>query len=88
MMIETHKDTTITCEESKRSPASIVLVSELLNDNLTIPGYQRPYRWSASSVLKLLEDIKTAAESEFAAEDSFRYRVGTVIIHNNADRRP
>ncbi len=86
MMIETDKDTTITCEESATdSSASIVLVSELLNDNLTIPGYQRPYRWSASSVLKLLEDIKTAAESEFDAEDSFRYRVGTVIIHNNAE---
>ncbi len=33
----------------------IISVNELMNINLKIPDYQRPYRWSSSSTNTLLQ---------------------------------
>lgn len=57
-------------------------IKELLNENLTIPSYQRPYRWGAKNVYDLLEDISTAIKSSDKLDD-FKYRIGTVILHDN-----
>lgn len=38
----------------------IVTIRELLNENLTIPGYQRPYRWSTESAVTLVTDSYSA----------------------------
>ena len=36
-------------------------VEEVLNlDNLSIPSFQRPYKWGTKSVIELLEDIEIA----------------------------
>lgn len=52
------------------------------NDNineeilLTIPKYQRPYKWSARNAIQLLDDIIDAKNS-----NKEKYRVGTLILH-------
>ena len=64
----------------------IILVSQLIAMQLYIPGYQRPYKWTRKNVADLLNDIGTAIEdNRCPGYDKFRYRVGTVIIHNKKD---
>lgn len=58
--------------------AEIKKINKILNDNLEIPNYQRPYRWSVDNVRLLLEDI---TESWKLGKSS--YRIGSVILNNN-----
>jgi len=48
------------------------------NVNLTIPPYQRPYKWTAKNAIQLLEDIIEAKNANKEV-----YRVGTLILHKN-----
>ena len=60
----------------------IVNVEELLQARLSIPSYQRPYKWSIRSTSDLISDINNAvSESEHYAY--YKYRVGTIILHFN-----
>lgn len=69
--------------EYRKNPIS---VNELLNMELKIPEYQRPYKWTRKNVADLLNDIGTAIEdNRRPGYNGFRYRVGTVIIHNKKD---
>lgn len=52
-------------------------LSELLNIDLTIPPYQRPYKWSEKNVIQLLEDI-----FEYVILKNKDYRIGNIILHN------
>lgn len=54
----------------------IVSVKEMLSDNLNIPGYQRPYRWSTESALTLVSDTYAAFQNKVS-----EYRIGTVVLH-------
>lgn len=49
---------------------------EIIDINLVIPNYQRPYKWSAKNVIQLLDDIINAKN-----ENRETYRVGTLILH-------
>ena len=54
-------------------------IKELLGlENLTIPDYQRPYKWQTKQVEQLLNDIEEHRKKEVS-----RYRIGTVVIHND-----
>lgn len=46
------------------------------NVKLTIPEYQRPYKWTARNAIQLLDDILEARNSSKEV-----YRVGTLILH-------
>lgn len=48
--------------------------------HLTVPDYQRPYKWSARNATQLLDDI---IEARNANKET--YRVGTLILHRDAD---
>lgn len=50
------------------------------NIKLTIPEYQRPYKWTARNAIQLLDDIIEAKNSNKEV-----YRVGTLILHNDKD---
>ncbi len=55
--------------------ASIITVKELLlKDNLQIPNYQRPYKWTTKNVNQLIDDI-------ILFQDKSAYRLGTLVIH-------
>ena len=68
----------------KDSKAAIKSVNNLLAMDLTIPNYQRPYKWTRKNVAELLDDIEVAiSDSRRPDYDKFTYRVGSVILHNN-----
>lgn len=57
-------------------------LENLLNYNLIIPNYQRPYKWSEKNIITLLEDInETIIKSEEIKD--FKYRIGTIILYKN-----
>ncbi len=47
---------------------------------LTIPYYQRPYKWEAKNANQLMDDIMDAMKS-----NKENYRVGTLILHKEND---
>jgi uncharacterized protein with ParB-like and HNH nuclease domain len=49
-------------------------------DELTIPEYQRPYRWKKRNVIQLLEDI-----SENIQQEKSIFRLGTLILHKEGE---
>ena len=54
---------------------SIISVQQLLNDQaLSIPEYQRPYKWSVRNITQLFSDIAKH-------KDKSSYRLGTVVFH-------
>lgn len=62
--------------------AQIMSVESLLSVNLSIPDYQRPYKWSIKNITDLLVDTENAI-NEGEKYSAFRYRVGTIILHFN-----
>ena len=62
--------------------AQIIHVPDLLALDLRIPDYQRPYKWSGSSVQTLLDDIRDLIEN---CPHDRAYRIGSVILHDTGD---
>ena len=62
-----------------------VMVMELLNMDLDIPVYQRPYKWDTQNINDLLNDISNAINDAERYGDTFKYRIGTIILHKNAN---
>lgn len=58
----------------------IVKLGEILNSNLKLPTYQRPYRWTKKTAVTLFQDVKQAYQKGKA-----EYRIGTVILHKNEE---
>ncbi|MDR6528773.1 hypothetical protein J2787_004212 [Chryseobacterium rhizosphaerae] len=58
--------------------AEIKKVSSVLEGHMTIPNYQRPYRWTEENVRLLLEDITQSWK-----EGKNSYRIGSVILNNH-----
>lgn len=54
-------------------------VQQLLSLPLTIPVYQRPYKWTEHHLAQLFEDL-----AHF--EDAQAYRLGTVVFHRHGER--
>lgn len=72
--------------------AEIMSVKDLLEMNLCIPNYQRPYKWSKKNIEELLGDIYSAIQQreKFRIDpnkESFRYRVGTIILHLDGEKQ-
>lgn len=58
----------------------IISIKELLEMNLSLPNYQRPYKWAYKNMVDLLGDLNDAVNNA-EKYDSFKYRVGTIILH-------
>lgn len=56
----------------------IISLKEALKLNLSIPNYQRPYRWSTQSASLLFNDIYSAYKTNIP-----EYRIGSIVLHNN-----
>ncbi len=52
------------------------------NVRLTIPDYQRPYKWTARNAIRLLDDIIDARNNNKEV-----YRVGTLILHKETNNQ-
>ena len=60
----------------------IISVKGLLSDSsLTIPTYQRPYKWSVENASLLLNDVMTHTDPERS------YRLGTLVLHEEQKKR-
>ncbi len=60
--------------------AEIKSIEDLLSMSLEIPDYQRPYKWGIQNVADLIGDISNSI-TESEKYSSFKYRIGTVILH-------
>jgi len=61
--------------------ASIITVKKMLTtDNLQIPVYQRPYKWTNKNVNQLIDDIILHTEKT-------AYSLGTLVIHQHFDTK-
>lgn len=60
-----------------------ISINELLNMELDIPDYQRPYKWFVQNVEELLSDISNAINDYDKYRGDFRYRIGTIIVYKN-----
>ncbi len=59
---------------------SILSVRQLLKlKNVTIPPYQRPYKWTLKNVSHLFLDMQTH-------QDKSAYRLGSVVFHANGEQ--
>lgn len=54
--------------------AEVVTIADLMDKSLSIPDYQRPYKWTVRNADQMLTDI-------WRFRDSGAYRLGTVIVH-------
>lgn len=62
-------------------PKKIISIRELLADSsLSIPQYQRPYKWTGKNIHQLFSDIATH-------KDKSSYRLGTIVFHQEGDRK-
>jgi len=58
----------------------IINIKQLVQtDKLTIPFYQRPYKWSSKNVNQLIDDILTFKQKP-------AYRLGTIVYHFDKDK--
>lgn len=63
--------------------AEIKSINELLKMEIDIPDYQRLYKWTIQNIEELLGDISTAINQAGLYRTPFKYRVGTIILHEN-----
>lgn len=54
-------------------------------DNLAIPDYQRPYKWTKRNIEELLTDISRAIDESQKHSDGYKYRIGTILLHKSTD---
>lgn len=60
----------------------ITKLTDLLNINLSLPSYQRPYSWSVKSTNTLFSDTYDAFRNK-----TEEYRLGSVILHRERDEK-
>ena len=66
-----------------RDKPKIWSVDHLLEQNIIIPSYQRPYKWGNKNIRELILDIQKSIE-EAGKYPNFKYRVGTVILYRES----
>jgi hypothetical protein len=70
--------------ETELEKSQIISVEKFLSvRSLAIPGYQRPYKWGTRNIAELLTDIENAIADSKKYGESFHYRIGTIILHDN-----
>lgn len=62
-------------KNAKIADAKVIKLTELYTlENLKIPEYQRPYKWTEKNVNNLIDDI-------ISNKDKSEYRLGTLVLH-------
>ena len=66
-------------EDKSNIQTEILSVLDLLKiDSLSIPDYQRPYKWNEKNVNQLIDDI-----CYYNSMSKSAYRLGTIVIHHD-----
>ena len=66
--------------------AEILPINDILAKNLSIPDYQRPYKWQDKNARELLSDLTQAIKDQGTDGADFRYRLGTILLHKTGNR--
>lgn len=60
----------------------IFSVEEYLKiESLTIPSYQRPYKWTLKNISDMMQDIDEAIRMQDSLGSDYKYRFGTIILN-------
>ncbi|OOS24727.1 DUF262 domain-containing protein [Moraxella pluranimalium] len=75
---------------SDSAQVTIETVSKIFEKPLTIPEYQRPYKWQTKHVKQLVDDIhsyfkKQDDKADDKADDNTKCRLGTIVLHYYKD---
>ena len=66
-------------KNAKIAEAKVITLTELYTlENLKIPEYQRPYKWTEKNVNSLIDDI-------ISNKDKSEYRLGTLVFYKNKE---
>ncbi len=65
----------------------IECLKNVLELDLRIPNYQRPYKWTIKNISELLTDIENAIDKKDLYEKGFTYRIGTIILHKKENNK-
>lgn len=68
-------------EELKSVTVNDLFLKENTKKNLSIPSYQRPYKWQIEEVNNLINDILF----EERHNNNLQYRVGSIILYKNPE---
>ncbi|MCK8894820.1 DUF262 domain-containing protein [Haemophilus influenzae] len=60
--------------------AKILKIKDVFDLKLSIPDYQRPYKWTVKNVQQLIDDLLTHFR------DSKVYRIGTIVLYKNGGK--
>lgn len=64
----------------KEKPSLINIAALVQENRLTIPNYQRPYKWSIKNVNQLIDDV-------LLHRDKSAYRIGTLVLHQETNEK-
>lgn len=70
-----------TMQLERTQNAEPMSVNKLLEMNLNIPSYQRPYKWDTQNIADMFLDITNAISDSHRYKTEFKYRIGTIILH-------
>lgn len=69
---------------SNSAQVTIETVEDIFNKPLTIPDYQRPYKWQTKHVKQLVDDIHSYfKKQDDKADGNAKCRLGTIVLHKN-----
>jgi hypothetical protein len=66
----------LTTAQRTLNATTVAVASILTNPRLSIPHYQRPYKWQQRHVAQLMEDIQRF-------QNKSAYRLGSLVLHEN-----
>lgn len=61
---------------------AIKKIEEILTKSLSIPNYQRPYKWTAQNITQILNDLYFHFK-----ENEKIYRIGAIVIHKDNENK-
>lgn len=65
----------------------VISLKELYQQHLTIPDYQRPYKWTEKHVRTLFDDLDyfvAGITAKNRDDDRYKYRLGTIVLHKGS----
>lgn len=65
----------------------VISLKELYQQHLSIPDYQRPYKWTEKHVRVLFDDLDyfvAGITAKNRDDDRYKYRLGTIVLHKGS----
>ncbi|ENU60689.1 Hypothetical protein L291_3487 [Acinetobacter guillouiae MSP4-18] len=69
----------------------VISLKELYQQHLSIPDYQRPYKWTEKHVRVLFDDLDyfiAGITAKNRDDERYKYRLGTIVLHSNVIFHP